>query len=484
MSVIVAGTEVPELLPIVVDLDGSLLKSDLLFEGASRLVSRRPWLVFKLGWWAAQGAATLKARLALQVPLSVDVMPYNVELILWLRKRAAHGHQVVLATASSKDLARRVAEHLSIFSRIFASDDTDNLKGSRKRDVLCSAYGAYGFIYVGNSWADLPVWQRAAEAVVVNGSAPLMRAVRAFGRPTRLFAPTGRGAAYELLRAMRIPQWIKNVLVLVPMFAAHRYAENRDVFLALRAALAFCLVSSSVYVLNDIVDLEDDRRHPRKRARPLASGALGLLQGWMAWPIVLAAGLALGAFGVGHSFVGILGLYFLTSLAYTLRLKQTAMIDVLLLAALYTLRLVAGAVAIDVPTSFWLLTFSFFIFVSLAFVKRFTEIQSTSKEGGHEIGGRGYNATDLSLVATMGGASGYVAVLVLALYINDPRTAELYQHPQVIWLTCPVVMYWISRIWLQAHRGGLGDDPIVFARQDGFSLVAAAILATVFLLAR
>ena len=288
-----------------------------------------------------------------------------------------------------------------------------------------------------------------------------------------------------MLKAMRLHQWMKNLLVFVPLMAAHQYADVQRDVLALMAFVVFSLTASSVYLLNDLVDVQDDRHHTRKRNRPFASGALSLITGWVAWPVLLLVAATLSVFFMPVLFSVSLGIYFVLTVAYSLHLKQLAVVDVLTLAALYTLRIIAGAAAIDVAMSFWLLLFSMFIFLSLALIKRYSELK-VARDAGKTgaLRGRGYEAEDLELVSSLGGSAGFIAVLVLALYIQDGQAAHLYATPQVIWLACPVMLFWISRAWLIAHRGRMHDDPIVFALKDKVSWGVGVFMVAVLALAR
>jgi 4-hydroxybenzoate polyprenyltransferase/phosphoserine phosphatase len=474
-----------DLLPLVVDLDGTLIKTDLLAETASSFLLAQPFRSFKLLVWLAQGKSVLKARLAQSTPMDAAALPYNKDLLTWLQEEKAKGRRIVLATASHRLLADQVAAHLGLFDDVLTSDDVTNLKAAAKRDVLVGRYGERGFDYVGDDWADVPVWQSAAQAHVVSRSARLIGAARAQGNLGRTLMDGKPTLAAALLKAMRPHQWMKNLLVLIPLLAAHRYGDVTSVLQALLAFLAFGLTASSVYLLNDLVDLTDDRHHPRKRQRPFAAGHLGLTAGWLTWPALVVLSFALSILALPWPFTVSLAFYFITTLAYSLRLKQVPMVDVMTLALLYTMRIIAGAAAIAVPLSFWLLSFSMFIFLSLALVKRYSELKGASNaEQGGRLRGRGYDAQDLSLVAILGGSAGYTAVLVLALYIQDSHTAALYASPEFIWVACPLLLFWVSRVWLITHRGQMHDDPIVFALKDRVSWGVAILVAAVFILAK
>jgi len=297
------------------------------------------------------------------------------------------------------------------------------------------------------------------------------------------------GTIRAVVAALRLHQWVKNLLVLVPLAGAHRLDSSDALLRAVAAFVAFGCVASGVYVLNDLLDVADDRRHPRKRHRPFASGALSGATGHLLWPATTAVGMGLALATLPPVFAVVLAGYFLLTLAYSLRLKRMPMVDVVALAALYTARLVGGAVAVPVPLSFWLTIFSVFLFTSLAFVKRTAELIATRSDDERPtspaavLPGRGYGPADLSVVESLGAAAGYIAVLVYALYIQDPVTATLYRTPRILWIGCPLLLYWISRVWLVAARGAMHEDPVVFAMRDRVSWVIGAALAATMALA-
>ena len=479
------ASDAANLLPLVIDLDGTLINTDLLAETASSFLLAQPFRFYEIAMWLVQGKCVLKSRLALATRIDAAALPYNKDLLAWIEEEKAQGRRIVLATASHKLLADQVAAHLDLFDDVLTTDDITNLKGPAKCALLVGRYGERGFEYVGNDWSDVPVWQSAAQAHVVSRSARLIGAARAQGNLGRTLADGRPTFAAALLKAMRPHQWMKNLLVLIPLLAAHRYGDLTSVLQALLAFLAFSLTASSVYLLNDLVDLTDDRNHPRKRRRPLAAGHLSVAAGWVAWPALLALSFTLSLLALPWPFTASLALYFVITMAYSLRLKRLPMLDVMTLALLYTMRIIAGAAAIAVPLSFWLLSFSMFIFLSLALVKRYSELKGAgSAEPGARLRGRGYDAKDLDLVAILGASAGYTAVLVLALYIQDSHTAALYASPEFIWLACPLLLFWVSRTWLITHRGEMHDDPIIFAIKDRVSWAVVFLVALVFVLAR
>jgi 4-hydroxybenzoate polyprenyltransferase len=471
--------------PLIVDLDGTLIHTDLLYESASQFLIKSPFKFYNLLYWMLNGKEVLKAELAHHVCLDIPALPYNADVLDWLRAEKQSGRRLVLATASHRVLAEQVAQHLHLFDEVLATEGNTNLKSTAKAQALIERFGEGGFDYVGNDWPDMQVWAKAHTAHVVDAPASLLSRAQAQGNVGQVFNSGTPSKLVAMLRAMRLHQWMKNLLVFVPLMAAHQYADALRDVLALTAFVIFSLTASSVYLLNDLVDVQDDRHHARKRHRPFASGALSLIMGWVAWPALLLVAVALSALLMPALFSVSLGVYFVLTVAYSLQLKQLAVVDVLTLAALYTLRIIAGAAAIDVAVSFWLLLFSMFIFLSLALIKRYSELKVARDAG--KIGalrGRGYEPDDLELVSSLGGSSGFIAVLVLALYMQDGQAAHLYATPQVIWLACPVMLFWISRAWLIAHRGRMHDDPIVFALKDKVSWGVGAFMVGVLALAR
>lgn len=461
-------------IPLCVDLDGTLIRSDLLFESALSLLRRNPFYLFAFALWLAGGRARLKREIALRAEVDPAVLPYDERVIAWLREQQGQRPQV-LCTASDATLAEGVAAHLGLFDTVLASDGRRNLAGGEKGAALRERYGERGFDYAGNEFRDLKIWQHARRAVVVNGGRGLARAAGECCEVERVFERSG-GGLRAWLKALRLHQWLKNLLVFLPLLASHRVLEPTAALHSVLAFLAFGLCASGVYLLNDLLDLDADRRHARKRLRPFAAGTLPLASGLLLAPLLAVAGLAL-AFAVSLPFAGVLAGYYALTLAYSLQLKRIVMLDVVVLAALYTVRIIGGAVVIGGGLSFWLLAFSMFLFLSLAMLKRYTELQGLVDSGRAGASGRGYAVDDIALIQSLGGASGYMSVLVLALYINSTASEALYRHPQVLWLLCPLLLYWISRVWLIAHRGFMHDDPVVFALVDRVSRVILALCA-------
>lgn len=464
------SAKTPEKHALCVDLDGTLLNSDILYESLLSLLAKNPLFIFVVPFWLLKGKAFLKRQLALRVSLPAETLPYNADVIALLNNTECRPR--VLCSASDKLLVEPIAKHLGLFEKVIATDGTVNLSGKNKATALSNIFGEKKFYYVGNGKVDLHVWEKSAGAWVVNNSSSLSKAAAKLTRVHAHWPAPSRFSAW--LKALRLHQWLKNLLVLVPLLTAHRFLEVTAVTQAFVAFLSFGLCASGVYILNDLLDLTPDRMHPRKRRRPFAAGRLPLLHGLVAAPLLTLAGLSLSLL-CSLEFTLTLFFYYILTLAYSLRLKRIVMVDVVLLAALYTVRIIGGSMAINMELSFWLLAFSMFIFLSLALLKRYTELDAMLSSGKVKASGRGYTVEDLPLLQSMGAAAGYIAVLVMALYINSPASIQLYQHPQLLWLICPVLLYWVSRVWIVAHRGGMHDDPIVFAATDRVSQVVAGL---------
>ncbi|WP_295454103.1 UbiA family prenyltransferase [uncultured Thiodictyon sp.] len=466
---------------LAIDLDGTLLRTDSLLESLFLLMRERPLALGRGVLRLARGRAAFKGWVADSARLDVAVLPLNTPLLDWLQAERAAGRRLVLATAADRRIAEAVAARVGLFDTVLATEAGRNLKGEAKAFELVERFGKDGFDYVGDSHADLPVWREARRAIVVGGPG-LERAARRVAEVERVFAPQ-HGRATALLRAMRPHQWVKNLLLFLPLVAAHAATDGARLLAAALAFLAFGLSASAVYLFNDLLDLAADRRHPRKCRRPFAAGDLPLAWGLLLTPLLLLTAATLSLLVLPPAFTLVLGGYVLLSSAYSVGLKRKPILDVMLLAALYTVRVIAGAAAVAVPASFWLLAFSMFIFLSLALSKRYTELQGLPQRGELTAAGRGWHVDDLPLVQSLGTSAGLACVLVLALYIDSAPAQRLYATPEALWLVCPLLLYWISRLWFKTHRGEMHDDPVVFALRDPVSLLIGALSAGIVILA-
>jgi 4-hydroxybenzoate polyprenyltransferase len=463
--------------PLVVDLDGTLIHTDMLHESALSVFRDNPLDLFRIPFWLYQGKALLKRNLALQTDFNLQSLPYNEEFLVWLREQKSSGRRLVLCTASDVTIAKHIADYLQIFDEVIASDGSVNIAGGIKAEVLEKRFGYKGFDYAGNSKADLAVWCKARRATVVNASSYISKKAESICEVEKFFPVKVQGISVWR-HALRVHQWLKNLLLFVPIIAAHQILHVDTWIALIFAFLSFSLCASSVYIANDLLDLESDRLHPRKRNRPFASGLLPVWKGVALAPLLLFISWMLGLY-VGTSFLTCLAFYFILTCAYSLGLKRLVLVDCLALAILYTLRIITGAVAVGHLLSFWILAFSVFLFLSLAFVKRYAELEVQLLSGNEKIHGRGYHTSDATLIQTMGITSGYASVLVLALYLNSDAVVKLYQTPEFVWGGVPIMLFWISWMWLQAHRGNMHDDPLIFAIKDKASLFAGIAFAMV-----
>ena len=469
-------------IPLCVDLDGTLIRTDLLVESLLILIKQKPWLVFVIPVWLLRGKSVLKEEIASRVDLNVQTLPYQSGLVEFLRKEHAAGRSLVLATASHRKFADGIAKHLGVFTKVHATEEGINLAGRAKRDILVKHYGIKGFDYAGNSRADVPVWGMARQAIVVNPGRGVLQGARNQCPISQTF--TDRHPSLKTYaKALRVHQWLKNILVFIPMLLAHQISHVSLWANGLLAFISFSLCASSVYLLNDLLDLSADRLHPRKRLRPFASGDLSMVQGIALIPLLLLAAFTIAALWLPTDFVIVLVVYYLLTVSYSFWLKAVVLLDALLLAGLYTIRIIGGMAATQIGPSFWLLTFSIFLFFSLALIKRYSELLALKQRGQLTTHGRGYHVEDLVMLMGFGVACGFMAVLVSALYINSDKVKVLYHHPAFLWLVSPILLYWISRIWLIAHRGGMHDDPVVFAAKDKGSWAVAAVIGGLLWLA-
>ncbi len=477
------STPAPTKGPLCVDLDGTLVATDTLAESFLGLLKTAPWKLFALlaAWMG--GRPKLKRFMARNAPVDPATLPYREEVLEEIRRARDDGRRVLLVTASDQGTADLVAGHLALFDEAIGSNGENNLKAQHKADYLTSRFEAGGFQYIGDSRADLPVWKAANEAIMVWPSSRTRMAAERSVPKVRVLSerPSQWKAA---VRELRPHQWAKNVLLFVPLYFSHQYTDLHLVFTAVMAFLSFCFCASSIYVLNDLVDLPSDRQHRTKSQRPLAAGTLSIPSG-----IVLSAGsltlaVALAAIFVNSAFVLVLFGYVVLTTAYTFVLKQRMIVDVLTLASLFTYRVFAGGVAVSVSLSPWLLAFSIFFFTSLAFVKRYAELIQIKGDPTQSLKGRDYVPADLPIIASAGPAAGLIAVLVFALYINSPTMVVYYSRPEALWGICLILVYWIIRIWFLAARNQMHDDPVLFAVKDRISLAAGALVVACLLVAR
>ena len=484
-------TDVPAGVPICVDLDGTLVKSDTLLDTVLAMTRQKPAEVLRIPGWIAQGKAAFKRHLTASVTLDVEHLPYNRPLLEWLREQHSAGRTLYLATAADSTLAQRVADFLGIFAGVLASDGAVNLAGGNKLAAFRERFGN-DFCYIGNALPDAALLAACRSPMVANPFGKLKQAMRREGTvPVRTFTDSPP-VMKSWLKAIRLHQWAKNTLIFVPLLLAH--AWNAAAFVGAAVAfLSFGLCASATYIINDLLDIEADRRHLTKRRRPFAAGDLSAIAGVAAVVVLMTCALLLalalpravaavpGAYELTapYKFLGWLGLYTATTLTYSLYLKRKLLLDVFVLSGLYTVRILAGSAATGIAVSAWLAGFSVFFFLSLAFVKRFSELEGLRERGSAVTNGRGYYVGDLEQLRALGTGAAYAAVVVLTLYINDPKTVMLYPHVTRLWMTVPVLLLWLSQVWMLTSRGEMHDDPVVFALTDRRSLLIGLLMAVV-----
>ena len=468
-------------IPLCVALDNTLIQTNISAESIITLLKISILYLFYIPIWLIKGKSNLKNEIATRVNIDVSSLPYNKFLLYYLYAEAENGRSLFLTTSANIKFAKQIADYLGIFQIVIASDQLEHVSGRKKLEQLRDVYEVRDFDYIGSSRSDLALLPHAHHMMLVNPKRRVKARVQRHEPRVRIFhTQPKRWGRY--LKAVRLHQWLKNTLIFVPLLAAHRLSDWSLLAQASVAFVAFGLCASSVYLFNDLFDLTADRNHPRKRCRPLAAGTIPIIQAMVLAPTLLLGALALG-WWLPAEFMVIVAAYYALNLGYSLGLKKLVLVDVLILATLYTLRIVAGAAATSVVPSFWLLAFSLFLFFSLAMLKRYTELLDSAQNGEPHLQARGYQVADLDTLISLGGSSGYAAVLVLALYLNSDNIIVMYRHHEVMWLLCPLWLFWISRVWLLTRRGQMHDDPVVFAIRDRASQWVLVFSILIFLFA-
>jgi len=469
--------------PLCVDLDGTLIKTNTLQESILALARTAPQYVFLLPFWLMRGQAYLWRRLRQLASLNVALLPYRLEVLEYLEREKYAGREIILISGAHHTLVERVARHLKLFDHSLGSDDLTHLVDEKKLSAIVERYGKKSFDYVGNSRADLRIWKASRHAVIVSSDMFLVSQLRKCADSFEHIKPPDKLWFKALFKAARVHQWAKNLLLFAAIFLGHRFNDPALVFSVIQGFVAFSLCGSAVYIINDLVDLEADRLHARKRKRPFAAGDISPATG-----ILVSAFLLFGAFAVAIplslNFAAALATYFALTLLYSFYFKEKLLVDVFLLASLYTIRVWAGGVCVGVTISHWALAFFMCLFLSLALAKRHSELTtSASLQEGKLLNRRGYRSSDIPFVLSYGCVSSLMSVLVIAIYLNSPDVASHYRRPSLLWFVCPALAYWSSRLWIIAARGKLDEDPVLFAIKDKISYLLGAIILAVVLLA-
>lgn len=465
-------------IPLCVDLDGTLLKTDLLYESVLYLVKKKFILILLIPFWVLKGRYFLKFKLLEYVSPTISSMPYNKDVIGFVASEKSKGRKIILVTATAQPLAEKVARFLGIFDETIASKDGINLVGKNKADRLINEFGEMGFDYIGDSAKDIYVWQHARKALIVGNNERLIKETRKVCEVSKIF-PENLNRFKIFIKQIRVHQWLKNLLIFLPPLLAHK-TDFSDYISAFSGFFAFSLVASAIYVINDLADIESDRNHTSKFKRPLASGKIKIVTCLKLIPILLLGGFLLSYITLNSNFTLLLLLYTIITISYSFKLKKMYLLDMITLSILYTIRLISGGILTDTLISPWLFSFSIFIFLSLGAMKRYTELKGLSESTNIKTRGRDYYVEDISLIGIIGISSGMISTLVFTLYIVNPEVLNLYNNPSYLYFIMPIVLYWILRMWFLSHRGMMNDDPIVFAIKDKTSYVVALL---VFLLA-
>ncbi len=464
--------------PLVIDLDGTLIRTDLLWESLFILAKQKPLHLLHLPFWLLQGKSVLKEKLAHLAPPTISLLPYNQEVLALIESAHSEGRDIILATASHHSLAEQIAAHTKLFKKTISTAGRQNMKGAAKLLALRSQIGV-AFDYIGDSLADIPLWKVAGKAYCASKSKFHAFLIKLF-RTDIVFLESA-ASARSAFRALRPVQWLKNLLVFIPLITSHSMFNPARLAPALLAFVTVCACASGTYLLNDIIDLESDRRHAVKRRRPFAAGELTIPFGLFLSGLLICSSLYIAFISFDSSFVNALAAYMVLTLVYTFYMKGKKIADVLLLAGLYAIRVIMGGAATGIPISRWLLAFSVFFFYSLALAKRSIEISGMKAAGIEKTHGRDYFSADDHVVLATGIASGYLAVLVFMLFVNDlEHVGRLYSRPDMLFLVAPILLYWITRVWFLTVRGVMDVDPVVFAAKDAVSWFSGVCIACLF----
>ncbi len=464
--------------PVCVDLDGTLVKTDTLIEALASLLRENLLYIFLIPIWLFKGLLYFKQKVSIKSSLNANLLPYNQQVINLINDYKSKGHQIILITASHQLIANKICNFLKLFDDCIGSDESINLKKENKRNYLESRFGKKNYIYIGDSINDLPVWQSASIAVIVSNNRSLYEKVKKINSDVILIKDKSNIIKLAL-KQFRIHQWTKNILLFLPILMAHQILDYNKFLLLLIGFFAFSFAASAIYAINDLFDINNDRLHPVKKNRPLAAGDFPVLSVLTIAPILILVSIIISYLFLPLKFLFLLILYIIITISYSLYFKKIIILDILILASLYTIRIISGGVIAEVYLSPWLLTFSMFIFLSLAIVKRYTELKNLKLNNHIESKGRGYLTKDIDLMRSLGTASAYISIMVFALYINSKDVIALYTHPSLLWAVALLLLFWITRIWFLAERGEIKEDPLVFTVKDRISYIVGLLIVLI-----
>ena len=462
---------------IYVDLDGTLIKTDILYESVLLLIKWKFLYLFILPFWLLKGKCNLKYQISQLVDINPKTLPYNKSFLNYLKEQHKAGRKLILATATTEKYAQAIADYLGIFSQIIASTDKQNVSGSVKLEKIKS--NTKDFTYAGNASIDMLIFPYAKESLIVNPTRGLKRKLSNIDNISQVFE-SDNNTAWAVFKAIRMYQWVKNSLLFVPILMSQQFTNIDAVLDVIMAFLSFSLLASATYIVNDLIDIPNDREHIRKKNRPLASGNISIPTAIL-MSLVLFIIAFIIAFNINIPFVYGLVFYLVLTLLYSFQLKSYILIDTIALALLYTTRIFVGALVINITPSLWLIAFSMFIFLSLALVKRCSELQTLIADEKIRTPGRDYTVPDTYILACMGVASGFISVLIVILYLNDTQSISQYRYPEILWLVCPLLLYWVGRMWIKTFRDEMHDDPIVFTIKDKGSLICISCIFAIII---
>lgn len=469
-------------IPLCVDLDGTLIKSDTIIESTLLAIKSKPIIFFLLFFWILNGKNYFKKRITNIATPNPEILTYNVEVINFIKEEQAKGRQIILTTATTQNIANSISEYLNMFDLVISSTDNFNNRSKNKSQILIDKFGFKNFDYIGNGYADLEVWKSSRNALVVSDNKSLIANAGKISEVTKIFKPTNKSKIQLLIKQLRVFQWLKNILIFIPFILAHKFGNTSVYLTSILGFLSFSFLSSFVYIVNDLLDIESDRNHHTKSKRPIASSELSIPFAFTVGLILCISSFAISIFVLKSTFTLYLLAYLILTSSYSIKLKKIFVIDILTLSILYTLRLMAGADLTYAPISKWLLAFSVFIFLSLSIIKRYTEILNAVKDRKENIMGRAYEISDINLLQSMGITSGLISVLVFILYIFSPEVIMLYGQPSFLMPVILIILYWIIRIWFLAQRGLVDEDPIIFTAKDKQSyLITFLIVLFIYL---
>lgn len=466
---------------IVVDLDGTLTFTDTFFESLICLIKKNIFYLLILPFWLLQGKSKLKSKVSDRIFLDATLLPYNKKLIEFLLKEKKKNKKIILCSATDKRIANSVAEHLNLFDEVIASDKLLNVAGINKKKLLEKKFGKKNFDYAGNSKIDIKVWEAAKSSIVVNANKSVIHQAKKITNFCKVF-PKQKLKILDWLKIFRIHHWIKNLIIFIPLIAAHQI-NNFQILPALTIIFfSFSICASGIYIINDLIDLQSDRKHLSKRNRPIASGILSIQNAILLSIICITLSIVLGLV-VSTKYIIYLVFYLLLNILYSLYLKRFILIDCFVLVIFYNLRIIVGGLIGNIEISFWLFMFSTFIFLSLALIKRYIELQKYKNTTNKYLYGRGYKSSHARIVKILGLVTGYLSVFILFLYANASTTSILYNEPKIIWFVVPVFFYWMYRMWLKAEKNEIDDDPIIFIIKDKISIFLSLLILIIFVIA-